>query len=198
MSSVSDIERNREGHIVRCRADIGRASYEDSPVWCGLQLRPGRLGRLLKVIVRGAKGQLADLMASSVGVARADFASRVKARPYLRSRWAHHSRLRRHAIIDDVATPNNVRVKAKQCAGQFDSRSILDVVASLSNVLDPGIVAFQGYRNSSNNIAQTKHSGVHLSIRSHRKIIRDDTGAQRQTPPLLRGRCAWLRPASIR
>lgn len=54
---------------------------------------------------------------------------------YLRNRCAHHSRLWHHSIIDAGPTPNNVRVKAKRQAGQFEARSVLDVIASLDDVL---------------------------------------------------------------
>lgn len=38
-------------------------------------------------------------------------------------------------MIDAGPTPNNVRNKAKRLAGQFEPRSILDVVASMDDIL---------------------------------------------------------------
>lgn len=70
-----------------------------------------------------------------MGVAKAGFAYRVRALVYLRNRCAHHSRLWHHSVIDAGPTPNNVRAKAKRLAGQFEPRSVLDVIASLDDVL---------------------------------------------------------------
>ena len=53
---------------------------------------------------------------------------------YLRNRCAHHSRLWHHSVLDAGPTPNNVRNKAKRKFGQFESRSVLDVIASLDDM----------------------------------------------------------------
>lgn len=77
---------------------------------------------------------MADSVATSIGVAKAGFAYRVKALVYLRNRCAHHSRLWHHSVIDAGPTPNNVRNRAKRLVGQFGPRSVLDVVASLDDM----------------------------------------------------------------
>lgn len=55
---------------------------------------------------------------------------------YLRNRCAHHARLWNHSVIDAGATPNNVRKKTKRRFGNFDGRSVRDVLASLADVLE--------------------------------------------------------------
>lgn len=55
---------------------------------------------------------------------------------YLRNRCAHHARLWNHSVIDAGATPNNVRKKTKRRFGNFDGRSVMDVLASLADVLE--------------------------------------------------------------
>lgn len=44
-------------------------------------------------------------------------------------------------MIDAGPTPNNVRAKAKRLAGQFEPRSVLDVIASLDDILVRGKAA---------------------------------------------------------
>jgi len=61
----------------------------------------------------------------------------------MRNRCAHHSRIWNHSIIDAGPTPNNVRVKAKHIAGQFEPRSTLDVIASLDDIVDRGKAGFR-------------------------------------------------------
>ncbi|MGW3947004.1 hypothetical protein ACWEBH_12810, partial [Micrococcus endophyticus] len=46
-----------------------------------------------------------------------------------------------HSVIDAGPTPNNVRKKAKREAGQFEPRSVLDVIASLDDMAARGGVA---------------------------------------------------------
>ncbi len=136
-SCLRDIERSRERHILRYRDPGGDAPrYAELPVWSAVEA--WSFGTLSKVVERGAQGSLGDAVASSVGVARTGFAYRVRALVYLRNRCAHHSRLWHHSVIDAGPTPNNVRAKAKRLAGQFEPRSVLDVVASLSDVLVRG------------------------------------------------------------
>lgn len=98
-------------------------------------------GTLSKAIERGAGGTLADAVATSVGVAKAGFAYRVRSLVYLRNRCAHHSRLWHHSVLDAGPTPNNVRSKAKRVVGQFEPRSVLDVIASLDDVAIRGKAA---------------------------------------------------------
>lgn len=136
-SCLRDIERSRERHILHYRESDGISPhFADLPVWSAVEA--WTFGTLSKVIERGGQGSLSKAMASSMGVAQAGFAYRVKALVYLRNRCAHHSRLWNHSVIDAGPTPNNVRSKAKRLAGQFEHRSVLDVIASLSDILVRG------------------------------------------------------------
>lgn len=135
---LRDIERSKDRHILRFRA-AGTSGYAALPVWSAVEA--WSFGTLSKAIERGARGTLADAVASSIGVARAGFAYRVRALVYLRNRCAHHGRLWHHSVLDAGPTPNNVRGRAKRLAGQFDPRSVLDVVASLDDIGVRGGVA---------------------------------------------------------
>jgi len=129
---LRDIKRSKERHILRFGGgedDLRR----ELPVWSAVEA--WSFGTLSKCIERGGNGRLVDRVASSLGVAHGGFASRVRALVYLRNRCAHHSRLWHHSVIDAGPTPNNVRSKAKRLAGGFDPRSILDVVASLDDIV---------------------------------------------------------------
>ncbi|MGP3708945.1 Abi family protein [Gordonia paraffinivorans] len=107
------------------------------PVWSAVETLS--FGTLSRCIERGAQGNLSEAVAASIGIAKAGFAYRVKAMVYLRNRCAHHSRIWNHSIIDAGPTPNNVRVKAKRLAGQFEPRSaLLDVIASLDDFVVRG------------------------------------------------------------
>jgi hypothetical protein len=44
-------------------------------------------------------------------------------------------------VLDAGPTPNNVRSKAKRLAGQFEPRSVVDVIASLDDIAARGKVA---------------------------------------------------------
>lgn len=139
-SCLRDIDRSKDHHILRYRDTGGdRADYSQLPVWSAVEA--WSFGTLSKAIERGAGGDLADAVASSVGIAKAGFAYRVKALVYLRNRCAHHSRLWHHSVIDAGPTPNNVRKKAKRLAGQFEPRSVVDVIASLDDMAARGEVA---------------------------------------------------------
>ncbi|MBE5451271.1 Abi family protein [Mycobacteroides abscessus] len=136
-SCLRDIERSKERHILRYKStDTGGMNFAELPVWSAVEA--WSFGTLSKCIERGARGDLADAVATSIGVAKGGFAYRVKALVYLRNRCAHHSRLWHHSVIDAGPTPNNVRAKAKRLGGQFEPRSVLDVIASLDNILDRG------------------------------------------------------------
>lgn len=136
-SCLRDIERSREHHILRyVTTDNGVVNFAELPVWSAVE--SWSFGTLSKCIERGAQGQLADAVATSIGVAKAGFPYRVKALVYLRNRCAHHSRLWHHSVINSGPTPSNVRVKAKRLGGQFEPRSVLDVVASLDDILVRG------------------------------------------------------------
>ena len=131
---LSDLHRSKERHILRFRSpDRPPWDFSDLPVWSAVEA--WSFGTLSKCIERGARGGLAGRVADSLGVARARFASRVKALVYLRNRCFHHNRLWHHSVVDAGATPNNVRKKAKRLAGQFEPRSVLDIVASLDDML---------------------------------------------------------------
>ncbi|MFF1634701.1 Abi family protein [Leifsonia sp. NPDC058248] len=133
-SCLRDIERSKERHILRYRTGAGsRSGLSALPIWSAIEA--WSFGTLSKCIERGAQGALADAVATSLGVAKAGFAYRVRSLVYLRNRCAHHSRLWHHSVIDSGPTPNNVRVKAKRLAGQFEPRSVLDVIASLDDLL---------------------------------------------------------------
>lgn len=134
VSCLLDIERSKDRHILRYKTEHGdRADYSGLPVWSVVEA--WSFGTLSKAIERGAGGNLNEAIANSFGVAKSGFAYRVRALVYLRNRCAHHSRLWHHSVIDAGPTPNNVRVKAKKPAGQFDPRSVLDVIASLDDML---------------------------------------------------------------
>lgn len=131
---LRDIERSNERHILRYKnGHAGGTAFSDLPVWSAVEA--WSFGTLSKCIERGANGGLKDAIATSLGVAKAGFAYRVRSLVYLRNRCAHHNRLWHHSVIDAGPTPNNVRVKAKKMAGQFEPRSVLDVIASLDDVL---------------------------------------------------------------
>jgi len=105
---LRDIERSKERHILRYRTgDGGTPDFIGLPVWSAVEA--WSFGTLSKCIERGAQGALADTVATSLGVAKAGFAYRVKSLVYLRNRCAHHSRLWHHSVIDAGPTPNNVR-----------------------------------------------------------------------------------------
>lgn len=133
-SCLRDIERSKERHILRYTN--GAPNFTDLPVWSAVEA--WSFGTLSKCIERGAQGALADKVATSLGVAKAGFAYRVRALVYIRNRCAHHSRLWNHSVLDAGPTPNNVRHKAKRDAGQFDHRSVLDVVVSLDDIVVRG------------------------------------------------------------
>ncbi|MFT2015018.1 Abi family protein [Streptomyces sp. 796.1] len=139
-SCLRDIDRSKDRHILRYRGSGGRSvDYRELPVWSAVEA--WSFGTLSKAIERGAGGALAGAVASSVGVAKAGFAYRVRSLVYLRNRCAHHGRLWHHSVLDAGPTPNNVRSKAKRLAGPFEPRSVLDVVASLDDVAVRGKVA---------------------------------------------------------
>ena len=132
-SCLRDIRRSKEPHILRFRATDEDQLFAELPVWSAVDA--WSFGTLSKCIERGASGALSDQVAASLGVASAGFAYRVRALVYIRNRCAHHSRIWNHSVIDSGPTPNNVRVKAKKLAGQFEPRSVLDVVASLDDLV---------------------------------------------------------------
>ncbi|MFE4196905.1 Abi family protein [Paenarthrobacter sp. NPDC056912] len=133
-SCLRDIERSKERHILRFKTTNGGSpDFSGLPIWSAVEA--WSFGTLSKCIERGAQGTLDDAVAASLGVAKAGFAYRVRSLVYLRNRCAHHSRLWHHSVIDAGPTPNNVRAKAKKLAGQFEPRSVLDVIASLDDML---------------------------------------------------------------
>lgn len=132
---LRDLERRKERHILRYRSDDANGpTFDELPVWSAVEAFS--FGTLSRCIERGDKGKISPLIATSMGIAKAGFASRVRALVYLRNLCAHHIRLWNHSVLDAGATPNNLRRRAKKQAGQFEPRSILDVVTSLENFLD--------------------------------------------------------------
>jgi hypothetical protein len=139
-SCIRDIARSKERHILRFRVgDAADTRFDELPVWSAVDA--WSFGTLSKAIERGANGTLAEAVATSLGAAHAGFANRVRAFVYLRNRCAHHSRLWNHSVIDAGPTPSNVRAKAKRISGQFEHRSVLDVVSSLDDIALRGMGA---------------------------------------------------------
>ncbi|MFJ2833156.1 Abi family protein [Streptomyces sp. NPDC087263] len=137
---LRDIDRSKDRHILRYRADHGKpVGYSELPVWSAVEA--WSFGTLSKAIERGATGSLAEAVATSLGIAKSGFAYRVRSLVYLRNRCAHHSRLWHHSVLDAGPTPNNVRSKVKRLAGQFEPRSVLDVIASLDDMAVRGKAA---------------------------------------------------------
>lgn len=137
---LRDIERSKDRHILRYKARHEKSvGYNELPVWSAVEA--WSFGTLSKAIERGASGSLPEAVATSLGIAKAGFAYRVRSLVYLRNRCAHHSRLWHHSVLDAGPTPNNVRNKAKRLAGQFESRSVLDVIASLDDMAVRGKVS---------------------------------------------------------
>jgi abortive infection bacteriophage resistance protein len=131
---LHDIRRSKERHILHYQGED--SSFSKLPIWSAVEALS--FGTLSKCIERGALGELHPKIATSLGVAKAGFAYRVRSLVYLRNRCAHHSRLWNHSVLDAGPTPNNVRVKAKKKAGQFQPRSVMDVVASLDDMVVKG------------------------------------------------------------
>lgn len=136
-SCLRDIDRSKDRHILHYREEgVARADYSKLPVWSAVEA--WSFGTLSKTIERGAGGDLAGAVAASVNILKGGFAYRVRALVYLRNRCAHHSRLWHHSVLDAGPTPHNVRNKAKREAGQFAPRSIVDVIASLDDMVVRG------------------------------------------------------------
>lgn len=128
-----DLDRSRERFILRYRDRDASDPYATLPVWSAVEAFS--FGTLSKCIERGHGGDLHRALADELGVARAGFVSRVRALVYLRNRCAHHARLWRHSVIDAGGTPNNIKHRAKKVVGNFDPRSVMDVLASLDDFL---------------------------------------------------------------
>ena len=134
-----DIDRSKDRHILHYRGEgSDGADFSELPVWSAVEA--WSFGTLSRVIERGGRGALSDAVAVSIGAAKAGFAYRVRALVYLRNRCAHHGRLWNHFVIDAGPTPNNVRSRAKRTFGQFEPRSVIDVVASLDDLAARGNV----------------------------------------------------------
>ncbi|MHC2185493.1 Abi family protein [Rathayibacter agropyri] len=133
-SCLRDIDRSKDHHILRFRATVDKGlDYSALPVWSAVEA--WSFGTLSKTIERGAHGTLGDVVASGLGVGKTGFSYRVRALVYLRNRCAHHGRLWHHSVLDAGPTPNNVRGKAKKAVGQFDPRSVVDILASLDDIM---------------------------------------------------------------
>lgn len=130
---LRDLDRSKEHHIARfrIRGDNGPL-YPELPIWSSVEA--WSFGTLSKAIERAQGGAVAASIAESMGIGKTGFATRVRALVYLRNRCAHHARLWHHSVINSGPTPNNVRNKAKRLAGQFEARSVIDVIASLDDI----------------------------------------------------------------
>ncbi|OLT31443.1 abortive phage resistance protein [Kytococcus sp. CUA-901] len=128
-----DLDRSRERFILRYRDRNAPDPYATLPVWSAVEALS--FGTLSKCIERADGGNLHRALAEELGVARTGFVSRVRALVYLRNRCAHHARLWRHSVVDAGATPNNIKHRAKKAVGNFDPRSILDVLVSLDDFM---------------------------------------------------------------
>ena len=181
-SCLRDLERSRERHVLRYKSDNSRAGdFSGLPVWSAVEV--WSFGTLSKCIERGGQGSLADAVATSLDIAKAGFAYRVRSLVYLRNRCAHHSRLWHHSVIDAGPTPNNVRAKAKRLYGQFEPRSVLDIIASLDDMLvrsmseEPvlPLLALKHRRES----AVTQARGEHKSYVWSLTVLFNETSQQR-------------------
>ena len=136
-SCLHDLQRSKERYIRHFMIkEDGQLSFKELPIWAAVEALS--FGTLSKCIERGAQGDLSNQVASSFGVAKAGFPYRVRSLVYLRNRCAHHSRLWNHSVLDAGPTPNNVRKKAKRIASKFEPRSVIDVVASLDDIVVKG------------------------------------------------------------
>lgn len=132
-SCLRDIGRSKDRHILRYKEDgVDPIDYSELPVWSAVEA--WSFGTLSKVIERGGEGKLAEAVAMSTGIAKRGFAYRVRSLVYLRNRCAHHGRLWNHSVLDAGPTPQNVRNKAKRRVGQFEPRSVVDIIASLDDM----------------------------------------------------------------
>jgi len=129
-----DLARSRERFIVRYRDEASPTPYAHLPVWSAVEAFS--FGTLSKCIERGDKGRLYANVAESLGVNKTGFVSRLRALVYLRNRCAHQARLWRHSVVDAGSTPNNIKGRAKRKIGQFDPRSVIDVLVSLDDLLE--------------------------------------------------------------
>lgn len=130
---LREIDRSKDRHILRYKVSAnGRTDYPKLPVWSAVEA--WSFGTLSKAIERGAGGTLAGAVAESIGVAKGGFEYRIRALVYLRNRCAHHHRLWHHSVLDAGPTPNNVRKKVKRLTGQFEPRSVVDIIASLDDI----------------------------------------------------------------
>lgn len=128
---IRDIQRSKERYILHYLS--GNEDFSSLPIWTAVEA--WSFGTLSKCIEMGDCGKFAAKVAGSIGVPKDGFAYRVRSLVYLRNRCAHHSRLWNHSVLDAGKTPNNVRSKAKRIAGNFEPRSVLDVVASLDDIV---------------------------------------------------------------
>jgi len=128
-----DLDRSKERHIVRFRAPgMNGPTYPGLPVWSAVEA--WSFGTLSKAIERADGGAVSRTVAESLGLPVAGFSTRVRALVYLRNRCAHHARLWHHSVINAGPTPRNVRGRAKRLYGQFEPRSVVDVIASLDDI----------------------------------------------------------------
>lgn len=135
---LKDLDRCRERHVLRYKTTGSVRPYSALPPWSAVEAFS--FGTLSKCIERSDHGRTVGQLAEQIGVAKAGLASRIKSLVYLRNRCAHHGRLWNHSVLDAGATPNNVRHRAKRVLGQFEHRSVVDIVVSLDDLLSKGRV----------------------------------------------------------
>lgn len=128
-----DLDRSKEPFIVHFRRAGDVDPYRDMPVWAAVEAFS--FGTLSKCIERARGDAVIDQINQSTKVTKEGLASRIRAFVYLRNRCAHHARLWNHSVLDAGATPNNVRRKAKRRFGNFEPRSVMDVLVSLDDFL---------------------------------------------------------------
>lgn len=134
-----DLDRSKEPYVAHFRVlDDSKPpsdpTYPKMPIWAAVEAMS--FGTLSKCLERCRDQEITKLVADAVGVTRQGFASQIRSFVYLRNRSAHHSRLWNHSVIDAPPLANNVRNRAKRSYGQFDTRSIFQVIVVLANFLD--------------------------------------------------------------
>ena len=131
---LRDLDRSKEPFVRHFCREGDDDRYGDMPVWAAAEVLS--FGTLSKCLERADRGGILSKLNEETGVAKAGLETRIRSFAYLRNRCAHHARLWNHSVIDAGATPNNVRKKTKRRFGNFDGRSVMDVLASLADVLE--------------------------------------------------------------
>lgn len=128
-----DLERSKDRFIAHFHDSAAADPYARLPVWSAVEAFS--FGTLSKCIERARAVNIVDHLNTEYGLGKQGLAYRVRALVYLRNRCAHHSRLWNHYVVDAGPTPSNVRNRAKKRIGQFHPQSVMDVIASLDDVV---------------------------------------------------------------